>query len=161
MDTEKDFKELQKLGTIDAFQDWSPPWAAKSTQSRWAHLFDGWDCGKYLYPTWSCHVYRNLQNQGKFMYTRENVLSFIKLIEAGVLELGKQRLVEKPPLGRWLEAFKATEESNHSKQTRLRLGYRGYQLRRDEHESYGVRGWGVRPCCCPQLPPLVDKMGSR
>ena len=53
----------------------------------------------------------NLEIRGKWMYTREDILAFIKIVETGVLRLGKPKLIGKFPLEQWREAFKAAEEN--------------------------------------------------
>lgn len=118
MDIDTDVKALQKFGTIDAFQDWSPPWAGNTTHitsclqvlrvGGRVSLMGGIR-GDISIP-YTTVMHRNLQIRGKWMYTREDVISFVKMIQTGVMKRTKQNVVEKFPLEKWQEAFKSAEE---------------------------------------------------
>lgn len=119
MDVETDVKALQKFGIIDAFQDWSPPSAGQTTHIKSCiqalrvggrvSLMGG--IRSDISINYSLVMTHNLEIRGKWMYTREDILSFIKMVETGVLKLGKTKLVGKFPLEQWREAFKAAEEN--------------------------------------------------
>lgn len=122
---EADVKSLQKFGTIDAFQDWSPPAASESTHIK--------SCMQALRVggrislmggirgdipiSYTAVMSRNLQIQGRWMYTKNDILCFIKMIQAGVMKPRKQKLLETFPLDRWREAFEtAGEHTGHGYQ---------------------------------------------
>ena len=119
MDVETDVKALQKFGPIDAFQDWSPPEAGVSTHIRSciqalrvggrASLMGG--ITGDISINYASIMFRNIQIRGNFMYSKKDIESLVKMVLAGVLKLGKENLVESFPLERWLDAFKAAEES--------------------------------------------------
>lgn len=59
-------------------------------------------------------MHRDLTLKGKWMYDRQQVLDLIKMIETGVLKLGKgegQRMVEKFALEEWDKAFTTAAEN--------------------------------------------------
>jgi threonine dehydrogenase-like Zn-dependent dehydrogenase len=125
MEIDTDVKALQKFGTIDAFQDWSPPGAAESTHIKScfqvlrvggrASLMGG-SIGDISIP-YAAIMFRSLEIRGKFMYSRDDVLSFIKMIQIGVIKPCKHRFLQKFPLERSLEAFKvAAEHPGHGSQ---------------------------------------------
>jgi threonine dehydrogenase-like Zn-dependent dehydrogenase len=119
MDVEADVKALQKFGPVDAFQDWSPPAAGTSTHitsciqalkvGGRASLMGG-IIGD-ISINYASIMLRNIQLRGRFMYNKEDISSLVKMVLAGVLRLGKENLVESFSLERWLDAFKAAEES--------------------------------------------------
>jgi threonine dehydrogenase-like Zn-dependent dehydrogenase len=119
MDVEADVKALQRHGTVDAFQDWSPPKAGASTHIKSciqalkvggrASLMGG--ISGDISINYAVVMFRNLQVRGKFMYARKDISSLIKMVLAGVLKLDKEKAVERFPLERWSDAFKAAEES--------------------------------------------------
>ncbi|KIM97579.1 hypothetical protein OIDMADRAFT_44274 [Oidiodendron maius Zn] len=119
MHVETDVRALQKFGPIDAFQDWSPPEAGVSTHIRSciqalrvggrASLMGG--ITGDISINYASIMFRNIQIRGNFMYSKKDIESLIKMVLAGVLKLGKENLVESFPLERWLDAFKAAEES--------------------------------------------------
>ena len=118
MDIETDVKALQKFGTIDAFQDWSPPGAADSTHIKScfqvlreggrASLMGG-TVGDISIP-YAAVMFRSLEIRGNFMYSRDDVLSFIKMVQTGVIKPCKQKFLQKFPLEKFLEALKVAEE---------------------------------------------------
>lgn len=118
MDIEGDVKALQKYGPIDAYQDWSPPGADTSTHIKSCiqalkiggrvSLMGGITGDISL--NYAVLMFRNIQIRGRFMYTKQAISSFIKLIHSGVLTLDKEKIVESFPLESWSDAFKAAEE---------------------------------------------------
>lgn len=119
MDVEADVKALQRYGPVDAYQDWSPPGAGASTHIKsciQALRVDGRVSLMGGIPgdisiNYATLMFRNIQIRGRFMYTKEAISSFVKLIHSGVLTLDKEKTVESFPLERWSDAFKAAEES--------------------------------------------------
>ncbi|KAK3169535.1 hypothetical protein OEA41_008919 [Lepraria neglecta] len=121
-DVEADAKSLKKWGEVDAFFDISPPEAAKSTHIKSGILAlrkggrvslmggiredVGVPHGRVMH--W------NLTLKGKWMYERDDIKSMIKMIEAGVLKVGKSgglRVVGKFGLEDWDAAFTAAEKN--------------------------------------------------
>ena len=121
-DVKADLQTLQKFGQIDAFIDFSPNAAAKSTHIESclmalkpygkASLMGGIHAHV---PIPYFHVmFNNLQLRGKFMYERSDVLGLIKLYERGLLKLGAAGGYKSPlvfPLEDWSKAFDEAEKS--------------------------------------------------
>jgi len=60
-------------------------------------------------------VLNNLTIRGHYMYEREDVQGLIKLVEAGVLKLGKSaghEIVGQYSLGEWEEAMETANKNN-------------------------------------------------
>ena len=97
-EVESEVAALQKLGPIDAFFDISPPMAQGSTHiesvllsmraAGRASLMSGL-VEDYALPIMAI-MGNNLQIKGKFMYEREDIPTFMKLVDSGLLKLGKQ-----------------------------------------------------------------------
>ncbi|KAF4627802.1 hypothetical protein G7Y89_g10345 [Cudoniella acicularis] len=111
-DVQAELKSLQAFGTIDAWLDISPPVAGNSTHFKSCFLalrhsgrvsLMGGLNGELAIPV-KVVVHRDLRIKGKWMYSRQNVLDLIKMVEVGVLKLGGQR-VEKFKLEEWEMAF--------------------------------------------------------
>lgn len=59
-------------------------------------------------------MFKSLQLKGKFMYEREAVFRLIKMVESGLLKLGKGaglKVVGPYDLENWHEAFDAAEKN--------------------------------------------------
>lgn len=94
---EEDLASLKKFGTIDAYIDISPFGANESTHVR-SCLMAVRQYGrvslmgvvmKDIAIPYVLAVMNNLTIRGQYMYEKQDVLGLIKLIETGVLKLGK------------------------------------------------------------------------
>ncbi|KAF9077208.1 hypothetical protein BDP27DRAFT_1311996 [Rhodocollybia butyracea] len=117
-DDQADTQAITKLGPVDVFFDISPPMAAHSThlKSAIASLRHGGRVSlmggiktDISFP-YASFMHRNLSLKGTWMYTRYQMLSFVRLIESGLLPIGKGSglIVERKfGLEDWKEAFEA------------------------------------------------------
>ncbi|KAH8890931.1 alcohol dehydrogenase [Thozetella sp. PMI_491] len=105
---------LAKFGKADAVLDLSPAAAAGSTHLRSAILslrpggrvaLMGGLRGDITLPQHQFLMMNEITLKGKWMYSREDVQLFIKLIERNVLGLDGIKVKGKFPLDRWEEAF--------------------------------------------------------
>ena len=115
---EEDTAMLQQFGKVDAYIDISPATASNSTHVRSCLMalkpygkasLMGVIHGDIAIP-YIVAMFKNLTIRGQFMYEREDVRGIIKLVEAGVLKLGKsagQEVVGQFPLEEWQKAFEA------------------------------------------------------
>jgi threonine dehydrogenase-like Zn-dependent dehydrogenase len=121
-DVETDGKALKQFGPVDAFQDWCPPVAAKTTHIKACmlalrvggrvSLMGGIREDISISYTWVMH--NNLTIKGKWMYTQEDPYLLIKMIESGILKLGERAGLKNAavfPLEDWSKAFTAAEEN--------------------------------------------------
>jgi len=121
-DVATDTKALKQFGPVDAFQDWSPPTAAKTTHIKACMLALGFGGRVSLMGgiredisvnyTWLLH--NNITIKGKWMYTQEDPYLLTKMVETGVLKLGERAGVKDVgvfPLEDWSKAFTAAEEN--------------------------------------------------
>ncbi|KAL7945189.1 GroES-like protein [Trichoderma barbatum] len=119
---EKDTAAIKNHGPIDVFFDISPPMAAASTHiisgimslahSGRASLMGG-IFGNISIP-YGAIMFNDLKLHGKFMYERKDVRMLIKMVETGVMGLGKKigaRVEGKFRLEEWDEAFTAAQEN--------------------------------------------------
>ncbi|TRX89859.1 hypothetical protein FHL15_009292 [Xylaria flabelliformis] len=116
-DQAADTASLKSFGVIDAVLDLSPPAAAHSTHlpSAVAALRRGGRIsvmGSVGQPIVGWHfLSHDLQLKGKLMYEREDLMLFIKMLEAGLFAKGKDLVETKCfVLGDWKEAFNAAAE---------------------------------------------------
>ncbi|MCJ1432222.1 hypothetical protein MMC27_001578 [Xylographa pallens] len=121
-DVVADLKALQGFGAIDAYFDISPPEAAGSTHLKSGILalrpggrvsLMGGIQGDVAIPH-SAVMHRNLTLKGCWMYTREDTRAMVKLVESGVLRLGKGagvKVVGQFGLGEWAKAFDTAAEN--------------------------------------------------
>ncbi|EMC95031.1 hypothetical protein BAUCODRAFT_110218 [Baudoinia panamericana UAMH 10762] len=120
-----DLAELKKAaaGPIDAFFDIGPPEASKSTHLKSAilalrhggrvSLMGGYKDDIPLPHNKIMHW--NIRIFGKWMYERSDVTDLVRLIESGILKLGKDGGVEVVgtfPLEEWNAAFDMAAEQN-------------------------------------------------
>ncbi|KAI0198816.1 GroES-like protein [Astrocystis sublimbata] len=116
-DEAADTASLKAFGTIDAVIDLSPPAAAQGTHllSAMAALRRGGRIsvmGSVGQPIvgWNFLQY-DLELKGKLVYEREDLLLFVKMLEAGLLAKGKHLVETKSfQLKDWEEAFVAAAE---------------------------------------------------
>ncbi|MCJ1241214.1 hypothetical protein MMC14_009218 [Varicellaria rhodocarpa] len=120
---EADTAALKQFGTVDAFFDISPPAAAQSTHIKSGILalrhsgrvsLMGGIMEDILIPH-RVIMRKNLQLKGKWMYERADIHMMIKMIEAGVLKLGKKagiNVVGKYGLDDWDSAFTTAAANN-------------------------------------------------
>jgi len=122
-DVETDAEALKQFGPADAFQDWSPPTAGKTTNIKACmlalrvggrmSLMDGIREDVSISYGWVMR--NNLTIKGKWMYTQEDPFLLIKMLETGVLKLGERAGLTNVgvfPLEEWSKAFDAAE-ANH------------------------------------------------
>lgn len=122
-DVQADAKALQKLGSIDACFEISPPTAANPTYLKSAILslrpggrvsLMGGISGDVSVP-FDVIMHRNLRLQGKWMYNRDDITPLIKLVEVGLLKLDESagvQIVGEFALEDWDEAFTAAAENS-------------------------------------------------
>ncbi|KAL2171411.1 hypothetical protein VTG60DRAFT_3054 [Thermothelomyces hinnuleus] len=97
-DVETDTASLKQFGPVDAYIDLSPPTAGSSTHVRscFAALRKyGRACvmnimGQDVAVPYALLTWNSLIIKGQFMYERQDARLLIKMVEAGVLKLGKQ-----------------------------------------------------------------------
>jgi threonine dehydrogenase-like Zn-dependent dehydrogenase len=119
-DVEMDAKALKQFGPVDAFQDWCPPKAGKTTHIKACmlalrvggrvSLMGGIREDISISYGWVMH--NNLTIKGKWMYTKEDPFLLIKMLETGVLKLGEKAGLTNVgvfPLEEWSKAFDAAE----------------------------------------------------
>ncbi|KAK5158423.1 hypothetical protein LTS14_003442 [Recurvomyces mirabilis] len=120
-DPATDLAALQQYGEIDIFFDIGPPEAAKSTHIKTCilSLRHGGRVslmGGYHEDIPVPHrviMHRNLTLKGKWMCERDDIFAMLKLVETGMLPLGKKGGVEVTgtfPLGEWKEAWDLAAE---------------------------------------------------
>jgi NADPH:quinone reductase-like Zn-dependent oxidoreductase len=122
-DVAAEVKALQAFGTIDAFFDISPPFAAESSHLKSAFLalrrggrlsFMGGLREVTLNTTVMMH--RNIQIKGKWMYERDDIRLLIRMVERGILRIGKRPGAKELrifPLEGWSEAFDLAVTQTH------------------------------------------------
>ncbi|KAI1355779.1 hypothetical protein F5Y01DRAFT_301852 [Xylaria sp. FL0043] len=116
-DQAADTASLKAFGTIDAILDISPPAAAKGTHlpSAMAALRRGGRIsvmGSVDQPIvgWN-FLSHDLMLKGKLMYEREDLLLFVKMLEAGLFAKGRDLVETKSfALEDWKEAFREASE---------------------------------------------------
>lgn len=94
---EEDIAGLGKFGHIDAYVDISPPAANESTHIRSCLMSLGWygraslmgNIMKDIPIPYALALYRSLTIRGGYMYEKEDIRGMIKLVEAGLLKVGK------------------------------------------------------------------------
>jgi threonine dehydrogenase-like Zn-dependent dehydrogenase len=122
-DVDEDSQALQKFGEVDAYLDFSPPAASKSTHilaclsalkmNAKASLMGG--IRDLVSIPYSLIMYKNLQLRGKFMYGRGEVFQLVKMVESGLLQLGSGaglKVIGPYGLKDWDEAFTQAEKNS-------------------------------------------------
>lgn len=116
-DEAADTAALQRFGTIDAVLDFTPPQAATSTHLRSATSalrrngrVSMMGFNEIPYSPWN-FVAKNLSIKGKFMYEREDVVQFVKMVERGLFPRGSELVDTKAfPLEEWDKGFDAAAQ---------------------------------------------------
>ncbi|PYI06974.1 GroES-like protein [Aspergillus sclerotiicarbonarius CBS 121057] len=115
-DVQDEVAALGRFGPADVFFDVSPPQATGSTHVKSAILslrhsgravLMGGQKGDLAIPTGPV-MRRNLTIRGQWMYGRDEVLQLIRMVESGVLKLGREagsRTVGSFPLAQWQQAL--------------------------------------------------------
>lgn len=117
-----DCAELKQFGAIDAYLDIGPPQAHASTHLKSAILSLRHGArislmGGYMEDIPIPHaivMHKNLCLRGKWMFERSDIVDLLKLVNIGIIKLGKvggTRIVDQFPLERWKEAFDAAAEN--------------------------------------------------
>lgn len=57
-------------------------------------------------------MHRNMRLYGKWMYEREDISDFFKMVENGLMDLGVQKVVGKYPLEKYKEAWDHAAEKS-------------------------------------------------
>ncbi|TGO13680.1 hypothetical protein BTUL_0065g00370 [Botrytis tulipae] len=119
---EEDLARIEALGPVDAYLDLSPQEANSSSHIR-ACLMSLRDYGRASLmgvPTndidipYMMAVMKNLTIRGQYMYEREDVKGLIKLVESGLLKLGKaggMEIVGEFSIEQWDEGIKAAVQN--------------------------------------------------
>ncbi|KAK5124630.1 hypothetical protein LTR85_001343 [Meristemomyces frigidus] len=116
-DEAKDTAVLQAYGPVDAVLDFTPPAAAKSTHLKSAVAALRYEGRVSLmgFVDFSVSdmkvVGSNITLKGKLMYSREDTLQFVKMLERGVFPRGQDFVDTKTfGLDDWKQAFDAAAE---------------------------------------------------
>ena len=130
-DWESELKALKEFGPIDAFFDISPQMAIDSSHYKSclsslrrngrASLMGG--LGDLKIPAWAM-VFGNLQIKGKWMYDREDIAGFMRLVHSGLFKLGPKggnEITGKFGLEQWDEAFDMAAEKARMGQMALMI----------------------------------------
>lgn len=118
-DVAKDTEAIRKLapGGVDVFNDWTPGWlekplyldAALKTLNPWARIvLSGAPYGKLELP-YKEALHFNWQILARWANTRETLVRIVKLINDGVLKIGKSG-------GSEFKTFDSIEEVEHAKE---------------------------------------------
>ncbi|KAL9087512.1 MAG: hypothetical protein Q9165_006623 [Trypethelium subeluteriae] len=114
---ETDTAALQHYGIIDAILDITPPTASKSTHLKSAitALRRGGRCSMMGFVEDVMPGFKVMADditlKGKFMYEREDMIQFVKILERGLFPIGKDFVDTKAfMLESWKEAFDAAAE---------------------------------------------------
>ena len=122
-DVQADAEALQKFGPIDAYLDFSPTAAAKSTHIKSCLLalkpfgraaFMGGILEDVPIP-YPVIMFKSIQLKGRFMYDHVAPSALIKMAEVGLLKLGESaglRVAGKFPLEQWEKAIEAAETNS-------------------------------------------------
>ncbi|TGO57205.1 hypothetical protein BCON_0068g00360 [Botryotinia convoluta] len=119
---EEDLARIKALGPVDAYLDLSPQEANGSSYVR-ACLMSLRDYGRAslmgvttndIDIPYMMAVMKNLTIRGQYMYEREDVKGLIKLVESGLLKLGKaggMEIVGEFSIEQWDEGIKAVVQN--------------------------------------------------
>lgn len=125
-----DTERLRKVGPIHVFQDWSPPTASGTTHIKactYALEMGGRVClmggiREDFGRNYSAVMHNNLTIKGRWMYEESDVPKLIRLVELGLLKIGKEAGLKN--LGRfaladWEEAFRTVEGTGYGYQVTI------------------------------------------
>ncbi|MCJ1312015.1 hypothetical protein MMC25_005689 [Agyrium rufum] len=122
-DVQQDLFALQRFGPVDAFFDISPSAATQSTHFKSCILalrhggrvsFMGGIHEDLLIPHYFI-MRRNITLKGTWMYKREDIGALLKMVNVGVLKLGKEagaEVVGKFGLDDWAQAFEVAKNNS-------------------------------------------------
>ena len=121
-EVEADAAALRAYGEVDAYLDFSPAAAAKSThilsclmalKTKGRACFMG-GIQENVSTPYALLMSKSLQLRGRFMYEREAILRLLKMVDSGMLPLGARaglKVVGNYALADWEEALGAAEEN--------------------------------------------------
>ena len=125
-DTAKDTEILAKFGTIDAMMDFTPASVASPLyldagigviSAGGRIVLMGFAYGNLTAP-YAPMVLKRLTIRAQYMYERDDIRGLIKLIDLGILKLGKQagrELVGNYALEEWKQAFESCRSTTWGK----------------------------------------------
>lgn len=129
-DVAEDTKALKALGPIHVFQDWSPPTAASTTHikactyalTRGGRVSLMGGIREDISLNYSAVMHNNITIKGKWMYEPQDPPNLIRLVEVGLLKIGKGAGLKNLGafgLDRWEDAFKTVEGTGHGLQVTI------------------------------------------
>ncbi|MCJ1478104.1 hypothetical protein MMC13_006779 [Lambiella insularis] len=121
-DVQEDLASLKQYGSIDAYLDISPFAANDSTHIRsccmalksHGRISLMGVIQKDIALPYVLAMIKNLTIRGQYMYENEDVRGCIKMVEAGVLKLGKDaghKVIAQFPLDKWEEALQTAKQN--------------------------------------------------
>ena len=132
-DVTEDTKRLKALGPIQVFQDWCPPSAAGTTHIK-ACVYALARGGRVslmggvledITLNYSAVMHNNLTIKGKWMYEPQDPPKLIRLVEVGLLKIGKQAGLNNLGtfgLHKWEDAFKVVQGTGYGLQVTIAPG---------------------------------------
>ena len=129
-DVTEDTKRLKALGPIQVFQDWCPPSAAGTTHIK-ACVYALARGGRVslmggvledITLNYSAVMHNNLTIKGKWMYEPQDPPKLIRLVEVGLLKIGKQAGLKNLGtfgLHKWEDAFKVVKGTGYGLQVTI------------------------------------------
>lgn len=129
-DVAEDTKRLKALGPIQVFQDWCPPSAAGTTHikacvhalARGGRVSLMGGVLEDITLNYSTLMHNNLTIKGKWMYEPQDPPKLIRLVEVGLLKIGKKAGLQNLGafgLHEWEEAFKVVEGTGYGLQVTM------------------------------------------
>jgi threonine dehydrogenase-like Zn-dependent dehydrogenase len=129
-DLKEDTEALKKLGPIHVFQDWSPRPAAQSTHlkactyalARGGRVSLMGGINEDISFNYGAIMHQNLTIKGMWMYEPQDPPKLIRLVEAGLLKIGKSaglRNLGSFGLDEWEEAFKTVDGTGYGLQVTI------------------------------------------
>jgi threonine dehydrogenase-like Zn-dependent dehydrogenase len=129
-DVLEDTKKLKALGPIHVFQDWSPPSATGTTHikactyalARGGRVSLMGGIREDISLNYSAVMHNNLTIKGRWMYEPSDVPKLIKMVEVGLLKIGKKaglRNLGNFGLDQWEEAFEVVKDTGYGVQVTI------------------------------------------
>lgn len=129
-DVVEDTKKLKALSQIHVFQDWSPPTAVGTTHikactyalARGGRVSLMGGIREDISLNYSAVMHNNLSIRGKWMYEPSDVPNLIRLVEVGLLRIGKDAGLKNLGafgLDEWEEAFKMVDGTGYGLQVTI------------------------------------------